>query len=180
MATRLEPFEMPDASAFTRLSADYLSNTYLPRLSAALKTAPDANLWSRPHADTTSPGVLLRHLEGNVRQWIISGIAGRPDGRDRAAEFAAPPRESKEALLASLRATVEEAARIISSLDDAALDRTYRIQGFEVAGLEAVYHVVEHFAWHVGQIMWMTKSLAGEGHGIAFYDDEAINRARND
>jgi uncharacterized damage-inducible protein DinB len=180
LARILEPFEMPETSAFTRLSADYLQRTYLPRLVAALKTVPDARLWSRPHADTTSPGVLLRHLDGNVRQWILSGIAGRPDDRDRAAEFAAPPRASKEVILASLRATVEEAAGVIASLDDAALHRTYRIQGFEVAGLEAVYHVVEHFAWHVGQIVWMAKSLGGEGHGIAFYDDEAINRARND
>jgi len=171
---------MQDANPFIRLSADYLSQTYLPRLAAALGAVSETNLWSRPHAGTTSPGILLRHLEGNVRQWILSGIAGAPDRRDRASEFAGPGRESKETLLQTLRATVEEAARIIASLDAAALERTYRIQGYEVAGIEAVYHVVEHFAWHAGQIVWMAKRLGGERHGIAFYDAETINRARNE
>ena len=53
------------------------------------------------------------------------------------------------------------------------------IQGFEVTGLEATYHVVEHFSWHVGQAVWIAKARAGIDHGIAFYDEVQVNRDRN-
>ena len=53
------------------------------------------------------------------------------------------------------------------------------IQGYELTTLEAVYHVLEHFAWHAGQITWIAKQAGGPGHGIAFYDDDRVNEAHN-
>ena len=167
------------ASRFATVSAHYLRETYLPRIETALETLPADRLWWRPHEDTTSVGNLLLHLEGNVRQWILSGLGGAPDGRERAAEFAAREGDDAGRLLAALRATLEAAATTIEALEDADLERGHRIQGFEVNGLEAVYHVVEHVSWHAGQITWMAKLHAGEGHGLAFYDEDAVNRARN-
>ena len=43
----------------------------------------------------------------------------------------------------------------------------------------AVLHVVEHFSWHTGQVVWIAKARAGAAHGLAFYDDAAVNAARN-
>ena len=60
-----------------------------------------------------------------------------------------------------------------------ALARTHGIQGFEVTGLAAVLHVVEHFSWHTGQAVWIAKARAGAEHGLAFYDDARVNKARN-
>jgi hypothetical protein len=39
---------------------------------------------------------------------------------------------------------------------------TRRIQGYEVTVLEAVYHVVEHFGMHTGQIILLAKMYSGE------------------
>jgi hypothetical protein len=44
--------------------------------------------------------------------------------------------------------------------------RQYQIQRFRVTGLEAVFHVAEHFAFHTGQIIYATKSLRGEDLGF--------------
>ena len=50
----------------------------------------------------------------------------------------------------------------MDKLDDEALAKTYSIQGFRVTGLRAVFHVAEHFSHHAGQIILLTKSLAGK------------------
>jgi hypothetical protein len=42
----------------------------------------------------------------------------------------------------------------------------YSIQGFPVTGLEAVAHVVEHFAYHAGQIIFITKLRLGKDLGF--------------
>ena len=50
------------------------------------------------------------------------------------------------------------------------------IQGREVNVLEAIYHVVEHFSTHVGQIVMIAKQRGGKDLG--FYQiEDGIARA---
>jgi uncharacterized damage-inducible protein DinB len=156
-----------------------LHDTYLPRLRRALDELPVADLWWRPHERATSVGNLLLHLQGNVRQWIVSGLGGAPDRRERSGEFAAREGAGKAELLAALSATVDEACVVIARLDERALTAPITIQGIATTGLAAVLHVVEHFSWHTGQVTWIAKERAGAGHGLAFYDDSRLNAARN-
>ena len=60
------------------------------------------------------------------------------------------------------RSVVEEAVEVIRGLDDKALLARHRIQDYDVTGLEAIYHVVEHFSMHTGQIILLTKARTGE------------------
>jgi len=168
------------STTFVRESARYLREVYVPRLERALATLPRADLWWRPHDDALSFGTILLHLEGNVRQWIVSGLGKQPDDRDRAAEFAAQDGPPAEELLKRLAATVGAACEVIESLDEAALAATHRIQGNETDALTAVYHVVEHFSWHTGQATWIAKARAGAQHELAFFDDAAVNAAKNE
>lgn len=116
-------------------------------------------VWHRVNPHSNSIGNLLLHLRGNVHQWIVSGLGGRAFERDRAAEFAQRDPLPVEAVLARLAQTVDEADRVIAGLGDEDLNRPYHIQGYAVAGQEAIFHVVEHFAFHTGQIVTMTKAL---------------------
>lgn len=166
-------------AAFAKTSTTYLRE-YLARIERAVEILPEADLWWRPHPDTLSAGNILLHLSGNVRQWIVSGLGSANDGRDRAAEFAATEGATGAELLEALRRTVQAAAATIDALDERSAVQEYSIQGTKVRGWEAVYHVVEHFSWHTGQLVWIAKTRAGDGHGLAFYDDEAVNRAHND
>jgi uncharacterized damage-inducible protein DinB len=147
---------------------------YLPRLEAAVALLPPDRLWWRPHEDVPSVGNLLLHLEGNVRQWLLGGLGGGPTARARKQEFSARGGADSGTLLADLRATVTASFPVLRSLDEEALLRDTSIQGFPVTGLDAVLHVQEHFGWHTGQIVWIAKSVAGPGHGLAFHDDDAL------
>jgi uncharacterized damage-inducible protein DinB len=158
---------------FAKESARYLRDVYLPRLRKAVETLPERDLWWRPHERATSVGNLLLHLEGNLRQWILSGVGGAPDRRRRAEEFARREGDGKAELLDALARTIEEAAKVIEK--EKALGRTLRIQGSDTTCQSAIYHVVEHLSWHTGQIVWIAKLRAGETHGIAFYDDRKLD-----
>lgn len=170
----------PLAEGFVRESIRYLGDVYLGRMERAVATLPSGDLWWRPHAGALSVGNILLHLSGNVRQWIVSGIGGREDLRDRAREFEATEGHDVVRLLDALRATLGDACAVLEQLEPDQLTEVRRIQGFETSVASAVYHVVEHFSWHTGQAVWIAKARAGAQHGIAFYDEAQVNAARNE
>ncbi len=171
---------MDCASNFAAESASYLRDIYLPRLRLILAELRPVDVWWRPHPRATSVGNLLLHLEGNVRQWLLSGLGGEGDQRQRASEFAAVDGAPLAPLFEQLERTVLRAAELIGRLPAGGWNEPRRIQGFATTPLGAVYHVVEHFSWHLGQIAWIAKERAGAEHRLALFDDAVINQARND
>jgi uncharacterized damage-inducible protein DinB len=148
---------------FLRTSAALLRDDFLPRLREAVERLNEQEIWQRPGSASNAIGNLLLHLAGNVRQHVISGVGGAPDVRDRPAEFAAAGGESKAELLAELERTVVEAAAVLEACDPELLLEKRTIQGKEVVLLDDIYHVVEHFSYHTGQIICTMKALKGQG-----------------
>jgi len=136
------------------------------RIDKCLVRLTEDQIWLREHESENAVGNLLLHLAGNVRQWIISGVGGTPDTRDRDSEFNAREGPSKLELLAALRATVEDACKVIEPLSSERLATIVHVQKYNVSVMEAIYHVVEHFAQHTGQIVFATKMLTGEELGF--------------
>jgi len=132
------------------------------RINRCLKLLSEEEIWWRPNRASNSVGNLVLHLQGNVRQWIISGLGGRVDQRDRDREFAETGPIPRRALLAGLRQTVKEADQVLSTLTQRDLQRRFSIQGYDVTGLQALCHVAEHFAFHAGQIIYVTKLKLGK------------------
>ena len=152
-------------SLFLECSVEKLEE-FTGRIEVCLGKLSDDQIWARGSGNENAIGNLVLHLTGNVRQWILSGLGNNPDHRDRGSEFDAHGGSTAAELLAALRDTVSEATRIISGLNTAQLTRMYEIQKYPVSGVEAVYHVVEHFAQHTGQIIFATKMLTGEDLGF--------------
>ena len=160
---------MDIARAFLDRSRHYLVREYPTKIQHCLDVLPPNALWRRDDASENSVGNLLLHLSGNVRQWIVSGVGGAPDARRRSSEFEARDGGAALELMADLRGTLQEASAVLSSLDAASLVEARRIQGRDVIVLDAVYHVVEHFSMHTGQIILLTKRYA-PGR-VQFYED---------
>lgn len=156
-------------SVIARVFADYSAATlsdYTGRIEKCLGLLDDAALWSREDEVENSIGNLCVHLAGNVRQWLIATVGGVPDTRDRDSEFAARSGGSGAQLAAALRRTVEEANIVIDSLSEQRLAERVHVQGYDVTVLEAVYHVIEHFAHHSGQIIFETKRRTRQDLGF--------------
>jgi uncharacterized damage-inducible protein DinB len=147
---------------FLAQASRLLREVYLPRIEACLRALSPEQIWWRANPASNSAGNLALHLEGNVRQWIVSGLGGSPDHRRRKVEFSERGPIPRRVLLARVRKAVVEADRVLQKLDGAALERTYSIQGFRVSGVEVVFHVAEHFSHHAGQIILLTKLLGGK------------------
>jgi len=152
-------------SLFLKFSADKLAQ-FAERIEVCAGKLNDDQIWARGHQNSNAIGNLMLHLNGNVRQWIIGGLGGNAVERHRDAEFAARGATTAADLVAGLRKTVHEATQVILALTAEQLTRGYDIQNYPVSGVEAVYHVVEHFAEHTGQIIFATKLLTGEDLGF--------------
>src|SRR5438309_11008162 len=113
-------------------------------------------------------GNRLWHRSGNVRQWLVTGLGGATDVRDRDSEFARRDAIPRDELLAKLKETLREADATLSAFGPDKLLDSYRIQGFEETALDAILHVVEHFSMHTGQIILMSKMFAEVD--LEFYD----------
>jgi uncharacterized damage-inducible protein DinB len=154
------------------------------RIEVCLGKLNEDQIWARGHENENAVGNLALHLAGNVRQWIISGLGNNPDHRDRDSEFDARGGRTAAELSANLRSTVEQATQIIAGLDTAQLTRMYEIQAYPVSGIEAVYHVVEHFAMHTGQIIFATKMVTGVDLGFYRHlrgvNQAQVNQAQGD
>lgn len=150
------------AKNFIDESRDYLSAKYLPKIEKCLEQLSDEDIWRRSGEESNSIGNLLLHLEGNVRQWLIGGVGNISVERNRQQEFDERKMISRTELVERLRKTVREADEVLANLDTNILTEIREIQGREVTILRAIYHVVEHFSMHAGQIFMLTKMRTGK------------------
>ena len=134
------------------------------RIEACLGKLDDDQIWLRGSDNANAVGNLCLHLAGNVRQWIMHGVGGAPDNRARDQEFAARGGIPKSELWSNLSSTLDEAIAVIDAQQD--LLRVVKPQTYQVNVLEAIYHVVEHFAQHTAQIIYATKAFSGEDLGF--------------
>lgn len=153
--------------AFVEFSREKLKGEYWPRICRCLDSLTEEQIWWRPNETSNSIGNLLLHLNGNMRQWILASLGGIENTRDRDAEFAERRQLSTATLRSALDQTLKEFDRILSRLTPADLLKTYTIQRYEdTTALAAIYHVVEHFSMHCGQILYITKLLSGTDLGF--------------
>jgi uncharacterized damage-inducible protein DinB len=154
--------------SFITAARAYLAEDYLPKIERSLELLTDEQIWWRANPQSNSIGNLLLHLSGNVRQWIVCGIGEAADNRYRDSEFARRDAIPRDELLALLKQTLSEADAALARFDPDKLLAPYLIQGCDVTALAAIFHVVEHFSMHAGQIIFLTKLLTASD--LHFYN----------
>ncbi len=136
------------------------------RIDVCLDRLNDDQIWARGSENENAVGNLVLHLIGNTGQWILSGVGGARDIRARDDEFNERSGASKEELKARLAERIAAVNLVISGVSDARLTHRIQVQRYDVSVLEAIYHVVEHFAQHMGQIVFATKLFTGQELGF--------------
>jgi uncharacterized damage-inducible protein DinB len=61
-----------------------------------------------------------------------------------------------------LRGVVDAACLVIENVSPLRLTEQVHILREKVSVLEAIYHVVQHFSGHTGQILFLTKASTGK------------------
>lgn len=128
----------------------------------------DAQLWWRPCESMNSIANLILHLSGNLRQWLVAGVGGAADIRDRPREFAEREAIPKDELLTRLNAVVAEADAALGRCDEARLLERRRIQGFEGTVLSAIFGCLTHLNGHTQEIVHLTRLQLGDAYRFAW------------
>lgn len=152
---------------FIARSRYHFTEDFLPKIERCLERLNDDQIWWRPNEQSNSIGNLLLHVCGNARQWIVGGVGGAEDKRNRDAEFAQREMIPLSELHSLLKRTLTDVDETLAQCDGERLLERRTIQGADVSVLEAILHVVEHFGMHTGQILMLTKMLTNAD--LAFY-----------
>jgi uncharacterized damage-inducible protein DinB len=154
------------------LANDFLTTSrsffdqYLTGIKTCMERLSDEDVWWRPNEESNSVGNLLLHISGSLRHWIVSGIGGAVDHRVRQEEFDERSRIPKAQLLSNLSATLQEVNEVLTQIDPSQLQRKSQLYGTEVTWMFVIYHMVEHFSMHAGQILMITKLRTGKDLGL--------------
>ena len=146
------------AQTFLDKSRRLMTSDYVPKIERCLDQLADDDIWWRPNEASNSIGNLVLHLCGNVNMWILGGVGRLPFERDRQQEFDERRSIPAAELRSRLRGVVQRADEVIGAVGSNELLSRRQIQGYDVTVLEAIYHVVEHFGMHTGQIIMINKA----------------------
>ncbi len=129
----------------------------VPRIKKCLAELDIEEIWYRPNENSNSVGNLVLHLCGNVRQWLLSGLGGYPDHRNRQQEFDERGPFPTSVLIRHLDELMEEVNKVLNKLTAEKLLNPLEVQGFMETGVSVLVHVIEHFSYHTGQITYYSK-----------------------
>ena len=130
----------------------------------ALAQASDAQFFATIDAESNSLALIVKHVAGNLRsRWtdFFTTDGEKPD-RDRDGEFVADASADTRASL--MRRWDDGWTTLFATLDSLApadLGRTVTIRGEPHAVFDAIERQKEHYAYHVGQIVFLAKHLVG-------------------
>jgi hypothetical protein len=153
--------------AYIGLARKHLAER-LGRIEHCVGQLNDGQVWWRPHGSMNSVGNILLHLCGNLRQWVVSGVGGVPDTRDRPTEFAERGPMPRDELIRRLEAVVAEADAALAALDESRLLEPRRVQGFDETVLSAIWGALEHLSGHAQEVVYVTRLQLGESYRFAW------------
>lgn len=157
-----------ELAAAVGAAAAHELDSALGRIKHCVGQLTDQQVWHRSQPGLNSIGNLILHLCGNLRQWIVAGLGGIPDVRNRPAEFAEQGPIPTVELVRGLEAVVEDSKRVLAGIDARRLAAPHRIQGFDVTGVVAIFDSVPHFRGHTQEIIYMTRLQLGDAYKFAW------------
>ena len=96
------------------------------------------------------------------------------DQRERDLEFSSDRILNAGRLIDLKTSTTGNAASVMEKLDNTHLNNMYEVQGHVMSGIAIVIHVTEHYSYHTGQIVFLTKLLKDVDTG--FYNVMDLNK----
>jgi hypothetical protein len=136
------------------------------RINHCLNQLDNADIWWTPQEPCNSIGIILQHVCGNLRQWVLAGVGGAPDTRNRPEEFEMKERTSKADVQQMVNKVFDDVLAALKNLAPESLIDQKRIQGFDASVLGAIYVAVTHLDIHGGQILYITRLRKGADYQV--------------
>ena len=141
--------------------ADRFSKAF-DRLAHGINQLNEQQVWYRPTKNSNSIGIIIKHLDGNLNQWILSAVGGEEYHRNREKEFKDESRLSKKDILIKIDSLKKQTEEVIAKIPSGTLLLERRIQGFDETVMSALIIALTHLELHAGQVLYVAKLLLGE------------------
>jgi len=130
----------------------------------AMSQVDDDAFFHQIDPESNSIAVIVKHLAGNLRsRWSDFLTAdGEKQDRDRDGEFVMEEPDERVTLEKRWNEAWEITLATLAGLKPSDLEREIRIRGEPHTVLRALNRNLTHLAYHVGQITFLAKHLAGE------------------
>jgi uncharacterized damage-inducible protein DinB len=116
----------------------------------------EAEFWAKPVQPGNSVGHLVQHLTGNLNHFVGAQLGNTGYVRDRDREFAGTVAPSKAETLRLLDLAVSLFREVVTGLSPERLAAAHPEARFGNV-LNALVHLVAHFAIHRGQISYIVR-----------------------
>lgn len=125
----------------------------------ALAQIDDHHLYTTLDEEANSIAVLLKHMAGSMHtRWAgFPATAEDTQGRDRDGEFTTAEGDTKEALIERWEAGWRCLFTALQRLTPEDMAKTVTIRGKPLSVIEAINRQLTHYAYHVGQIVFLAK-----------------------
>jgi hypothetical protein len=156
---------MPETGPGAHYLNDALSQfrKYKRMADAAIAQVSDEDFFQAPDPESNSIALVMKHLAGNMRsRWRdFRGSDGEAPDRDRDAEFERKAADSRGSLTALWEEGWALLFRALEPIRENDLFEKVPIRGEPHTVLEAIQRQLTHYAYHVGQIVYVAKHYAG-------------------
>ena len=128
----------------------------------AMEQVSDEQLFAALDEEMNSIAIIVKHMAGNMRsRWtdLLTSDGEKPD-RNRDTEFVAPPSTRKD-LMQVWNDGWERIFEALEPLSNKDLEREVFIRGEAHSVMQAINRQMGHYAYHVGQIVYLAKHFAG-------------------
>ena len=129
----------------------------------AIQQTSDADYFEALDAESNSIALLVKHMAGNMRsRWtgFLASDGEKPD-RHRDSEFLIEPGDTRESLTQRWEQGWALVAAAVEPLTVEDFEKVVTIRGEPHRLLRAVNRQLAHYAYHVGQIVFLAKHFAG-------------------
>ncbi|MEE9438793.1 MAG: DUF1572 family protein [Saprospiraceae bacterium] len=124
---------------------------------------PDEKMFWQYNAESNSISIIVKHLNGNMlSRWTdFFTTDGEKEWRKRDGEFDNDINSKKE-LLISWNEGWECLFNVINSITESDLEKVIYIRSIEHSIIEALNRQLAHYAYHIGQIVFIGKMIQNE------------------
>lgn len=148
---------------------DYLNiainnfNTYKSLADKAIAQLSDEELFKSLSDDDNSVAIIMQHMIGNARSRFTDFFTsdGEKPNRNRDEEFVLK-NNNREQLLANWEDAWKLLFDLLYNMKPEELSNTVHIRAERQSALKAINRQVAHYAYHVGQIVFLAKHFKGE------------------
>lgn len=153
----------PDLSAHVLDDAIRQFRKYKELADAGLAQVSPADLVRAIDPESNSIALVMKHISGNMRsRWtdFLHTDGEKPD-RHRDREFETEPDETRARTFERWEAGWALLFETLASLRGEDLQKIVTVRGEAHTVLEAIHRQLTHYAYHVGQIVFLARHFAG-------------------